>query len=1023
MTREIDRRDFRTSRVSDERTAELAERASTAAGEGGLLGVSLPTPTVARVDATTGNAALITFDRPRGPRRDGGEVPAAGPTGGLTGPPGSVDLVQRALEAVQILSPALGLEPGQPAEFTPDPNVQRSSSGASAVHLAQRYKGLPIFQAASAVRFAADGQLHAVVGTTVSVARDLATTPTLSVEEAVRRVVEHLTADDEGLGPQTDEYGQQFTPPRLDPTDFRPTVLARLPNDLERVTLLESGPFGQPIRGGLTWFALSADELRLCWEVIATFPGGAAQYRVLVDAGDGEVLYSHDAVRSVRARAEVFSPDGGRQRMAADLPLGLDRFGLPVRTGLPAGFPRDWVDGDTTAGESAAAFDSDSQAMLRATGRSDGAVAFVPADAGGHEQAILNAFFFASMLHDFFYLLGFREEGGAFQQTSHSGVVGGAPSDRVEVRVYPHPIPRTASMFTPVDGISPVMKLGTVDATGRSTALDLTVVAHEYMHGVTNRLVGGPLDTRALEAPQSRGMGEGWGDYVACTLVGATTVGSWLVGKPGGIRQFRYDETFPVQTEHFGMVGSGRYVAEHAIGELWCATLVDLNREIGDALALQLVVDALKLSPPNPGFLDMRDAILESLDFAEEAGQLSAATAADARARAWMVFARHGMGPNATSNGASLDGVSPDFHAPAALQTPVTGTGGTTVRAATAAGAVVDVPDAGPPLSSPLEISATGRVDTVRVAVDIEHPAVDDLRVELVAPDGTRVRLHDQQPGPADLVTEYTSATSPTLAALQGKPSRGTWVLEVTDLVRKDRGRLRSWQLTLDLATATAPGLVAEVTGPLSVPDSPAPGLVSSQTLDAPGTVGALQVEVDVGHPVPADLVLRLLAPSGRSVVLHDRRDTGRPGVSGTFDQSSLPTLSTLRGDRIAGTWRLEVTDVERKDVGVLNRWALRIDPAPLDEGSGLEAGASGGEVSARDREVSVRLVFPDADEADDFVIAFRGWLHDYRARALLRSALARSYGEAQGFIGGTQDLGTSRWELTPYYLNLVAGW
>ncbi len=53
---------------------------------------------------------------------------------------------------------------------------------------------------------------------------------------------------------------------------------------------------------------------------------------------------------------------------------------------------------------------------------------------------------------------------------------------------------------------------------GRLTAFDSSVVFHEFTHGVTNRLVGGRLYARALDATQSSGMGEGWSDYVACTI-------------------------------------------------------------------------------------------------------------------------------------------------------------------------------------------------------------------------------------------------------------------------------------------------------------------------------------------------------------------------------------------------------------------------------------------------------------------------------------------------------------------------
>jgi len=54
---------------------------------------------------------------------------------------------------VRTIGRALGLAATQPMEFAADPHPQRTSSGAVTVHLQQQYKGIPIFQAAQAVRF------------------------------------------------------------------------------------------------------------------------------------------------------------------------------------------------------------------------------------------------------------------------------------------------------------------------------------------------------------------------------------------------------------------------------------------------------------------------------------------------------------------------------------------------------------------------------------------------------------------------------------------------------------------------------------------------------------------------------------------------------------------------------------------------------------------------------------------------------------------------------------------------------
>jgi extracellular elastinolytic metalloproteinase len=109
---------------------------------------------------------------------------------------------------------------------------------------------------------------------------------------------------------------------------------------------------------------------------------------------------------------------------------------------------------------------------------------------------------------------------------------------------------------------------------------------------------------------------------------------------------------------------ASRYTEIHNIGEIWCATLMDLNRRIGRNLTLQLVVDALKLSRTNPSFLDMRDSIIAALANMRTAGRIPENDYATKLTGVWNVFARFGMGPLAKSNGAYLSGIVADFHAP-----------------------------------------------------------------------------------------------------------------------------------------------------------------------------------------------------------------------------------------------------------------------------------------------------------------------------------------------------------------------
>ena len=71
--------------------------------------------------------------------------------------------------------------------------------------------------------------------------------------------------------------------------------------------------------------------------------------------------------------------------------------------------------------------------------------------------------------------------------------------------------------MTPPDGMNPRMQMGLWDVvvTDPETTLpdldsdlDNGIIVHEYGHGVSNRLTGGPNNVDALNAVQSSGMGE-----------------------------------------------------------------------------------------------------------------------------------------------------------------------------------------------------------------------------------------------------------------------------------------------------------------------------------------------------------------------------------------------------------------------------------------------------------------------------------------------------------------------------------
>ena len=898
MARQIDRRDHTRDRASAARISELhneAERVSD----------TLPAAHRVRIDrfgATLGNPTRVTSE---------------------AAPAESGNYVERARNHLQRIGPVLGLAASQPVEYIADDNYQTTSDGAVAVHLQQTYKGLKIFEATQVVRFTPDGALADTLGETVSVDQDLDLSPHVSINEAVQNAAAHVAnpGDEEH---QVDQFGEPMHYSAIDLQGITFEVMQDISDGRDQAAYLKPGPFEDKIRAGLIWFNLD-DDLRLAWEVMITLPNAEGQYRTLIDADDGSVLYCCQLMQWIVGRGSVYLTDGSLSRRVIDFPRPLIDYGIPIPDNLPPAMPDDWIGGARSEGNSVRAHLGDNGPSIEGVNQ-DGVLIFDPANPTGDDQKVLNIFYYNAYMHDYFYLLGFRESDGNFQEDNLGR--GGVQSDSVDARAHSGTVFGTANMATPIDGLNPVMNMGLVSSTNRHTAFDSSVVFHEFMHGVTNRLVGGPANTRALEQPQSGGMGEGWGDYIACTINQNDTVGAWVVNNVNGIRGFPYDSSFP---DHFGNLGTGRYSEVHNIGEIWCATLLDMNRRIGATLAVQLVVDALKLSPASPGFLDMRDAILTALDNRLAANIVNAAEHRDALRGIWAAFARFGMGPNARSNGASLSGIIADFNLPAEPD-PIPEPEPIPEPDPTPGGPIVvrpnlPIPDARPGgVFSTLVFPTSGTVADLTVTIDIQHTYIGDLRVNLTSSTGITVALHSQTGGGTDdLVRSYSVADTQELAAFVGQPSQGNWSLHVADLVGQDLGTLREW--SLDIAIDDAGGIVrGRATPNLSIPDFAEAGVRSAIAIQRDGLVQRISVDVRITHTYIGDLHVSLAAPNGTTAVLHAQTGGSADDLVRTYTSDDTASLQALNGSAVRGSWTLQVIDRARRDVGTLEQWGIEIE-------------------------------------------------------------------------------------------------
>ena len=220
----------------------------------------------------------------------------------------------------------------------------------------------------------------------------------------------------------------------------------------------------------------------------------------------------------------------------------------------------------------------------------------------------------------------------------------------------------------------------------RDSGLDAGVVVHEFGHGVSNRLIGGPDRVACLTNGFTHGrdprlnrpgeqMGEGWSDVYGLLLTQrsgdsgrqARGVGTYLrfeTPDGPGIRPAPYSTDFAINDYTYQDVidhaahepsGARGLSIPHGVGFVWASALWDMtwelidaygfSEDIGDAsgragnqVALNLVTTGLSLTPCTPGFVDGRDAILAADQALYDGAH---------QELIWRAFARRGLGISA----------------------------------------------------------------------------------------------------------------------------------------------------------------------------------------------------------------------------------------------------------------------------------------------------------------------------------------------------------------------------------------
>lgn len=235
------------------------------------------------------------------------------------------------------------------------------------------------------------------------------------------------------------------------------------------------------------------------------------------------------------------------------------------------------------------------------------------------------------------------------------------------------------------------------------------------------------------------------------------------------------------------------------------------------------------------------------------------------------------------------------------------------------------IPDNRPKgVTSTLAIDQSAAIGSIKVTVDIQHTYIGDLTVVLETPGGTVVTLHNRSGASSNnLVASYDAVTTPALAALSGGAIRGNWRLTVADNARQDSGTLRAW--SLEIVPAASAAVVKEATPFTAIPDNNPAGVVDTINVTETGQLKQIKVWLDITHTWIGDLKVQLAAPSGKSVVLHNRTGGGQDNLIRSFAVASLAALQGFSGESIAGLWTLTVVDNAGRDVGKLNKWGFEI--------------------------------------------------------------------------------------------------
>ena len=210
-----------------------------------------------------------------------------------------------------------------------------------------------------------------------------------------------------------------------------------------------------------------------------------------------------------------------------------------------------------------------------------------------------------------------------------------------------------------------------------------------------------------------------------------------------------------------------------------------------------------------------------------------------------------------------------------------------------------------------IKIAKSGKVAGIKISVDVKHPYVGDLKVNVTAPSGKKITLHNREGGKtANLKKTFTADF---LKDFIGEKARGEWQIQCLDFAPRDSGTLESWNVDLEIEKCTDKSEIF-------IPDEDAAGLTSIQMCNFNGTVKDIKLDLNIAHGFVGDLAVNLIAPSSKTIKLHNRQGGNQKNLKKSFGKAELKELI---GEKSKGKWILQIKDFAPKDSGTLKSWNL----------------------------------------------------------------------------------------------------